>query len=251
MLSRNSNLTGSTRTRVADMKTSSCKKCGRKFRQRIRGRKYFCKKCRQKRNAEQGKHRATSRMKRYNARLAADLCPECGGHRNSDGLKCKPCRAKNKDSQQRMITKDKRNLYMRRLHNRRRREGMCANCGQRPPVLGGNRGMCAKCRKKRREHYKYKMATDPVFRRQKYEASRKPPKPVCKLCKLQRLRCSCNKMMSVRHAVLYACIWRCAKHRVRKTRWHIITTERLVIINRWNPDQRNVFTILRQERRLA
>ena len=231
------------------MKTSICRKCGRKFRQRVRGRRWFCKKCRQERNAEQNKLKTTKRMKRYNVRLAAGFCPECGGHRNSEGIHCKSCRERNKDSQQRTITKDKRNLYMKRLAKSRRREGMCANCGQRPPVRGGNRGMCAQCREKRRKHYKYKMATDPAFRRMKYEVNLlRPPEPVCKLCKLQHLRCSCGKMMSVRHTV-HACIWRCAKHRVRKTRWHIITTERLVIIDRWNPDKRNVFSILREERR--
>lgn len=227
------------------MKTSICRKCGRKFRQRIRGRRWFCKKCRQKRDAEQHKVKVALRMKRYNTRLAAGLCPECGGPRNSKGvIYCESCREKNKDSQQRTITKDKRNLYMRRLANKRRKEGMCATCGQRPPVDGG--GMCFKCRRKRREHYKHKMATDPVYRLQKYEASQKPPKPVCKICKLQHLRCSCGRMMSVRHTAL-ACAWRCSNCSVQKTRWHILTTGRLIAITRWGT--RYEHKIQRRERR--
>jgi len=186
------------------MKTTTCKSCNKKFRQRIRGRQRFCKLCRQKRRENDLRGRARKRMRRYNERLSAGLCPECGGFRNGDGVQCKECRRKNKESQMRTKTTERSTGYQRKLQKRRRREGLCAYCGQRAPEEGFR--MCSKCRTVRRN--KYHSDPEEKLRRHKY-AKPKPPMPVCQICKIQHLRCSCGKYTGVKHTA-YGCVCQCA-----------------------------------------
>jgi len=188
------------------MKTTVCRGCPRRFRQRKRGRQWYCKACRLKRQKKDRKHRAHKRMARYYRRLRRGLCPECGGWRDGEGIQCRQCREQNKNAQRRCITSPRRARYMRRLLKRRRREGMCAYCGREIDEPGYR--MCSKCRKHGRDYYYIPEVHEKVrlYAKDHYHHE---PVPICKVCGCPHLRCDrCQKFMKATHGN-DRCIWTC------------------------------------------
>lgn len=193
------------------MKTTLCHTvdCGRHFRQRDRGRKRYCKRCREKRAAKDLKAHANRRMVRYYNWLDRGLCPECGGFRDVPGqIQCKSCRAKNRKAQQVGKTKERTNRYQRRLMKGRRAAGMCPYCGRKIDEEGYR--MCSKCRKRNRDRYYLPEVHKKV---RKYAADHyletHKPKAICRVCHLHHCVCDlCYKFMKAQHG-RESCLWIC------------------------------------------
>jgi len=148
-------------------------------------------------------HRAKTRMERYYHRLNRGLCPGCGGHRNGEGIQCVSCRQKNRQSQRHTRTTERSTRYQMTLIRSRRRQGMCAYCGQERDEPEFK--MCSKCRRRQVARWH----RDPQVRiKQALNQKPAPPVPLCRLCGQQHRQCSCGKYMSSRHT-FYGCVWTC------------------------------------------
>ena len=153
------------------------------------------------------------RVRLYNKRLRQGLCPHCGGKREDQGIiGCRSCNQKIALS--RFLFRERRpletfrglkTLYQLRLMRGRRREGLCPTCGHRIDEEGFK--LCSQCRKQGRERYYSNRESTLEKRRQQHRLSYKP-KPLCRVCGHQRLRCLCGRMMKTHHgeeSCLYTC----------------------------------------------
>ncbi len=84
----------------------------------------------------------TSQGQRYQRRLKAGLCPECGRDRDRDTIKCSSCLARHRETDR--PTSRENTQRNKRCRDRRRAEGLCPTCGRRRDNTLYI--MCNKCR---------------------------------------------------------------------------------------------------------
>lgn len=96
-----------------------CPGCGEK---NDRPGRYYCSNC-----AEE--HNKRKRIWRQD-KIAADICPVCGGELDRDGFSCTTCKERNMG-------------FIEELKRKYREQGLCERCGKYPPKEGAK--YCEKC----------------------------------------------------------------------------------------------------------
>lgn len=164
----------------------------------LEGRRY-CPTCANKRK--------TAHMVRYYDRLSQGLCPHCGGKRDDHyNIGCNACNKRIADARTRNYKTEKHSHYQRRLHSRRRRQGMCPTCGQR--LDDPKYKSCSTCRAKAAEYREQNADHILPWKRQYYKKTFRPKK-ACKVCRQHRVQCpECKQFMKATHGDK-TCIYIC------------------------------------------
>lgn len=137
------------------------------------------------------------RRRLWKERVAAGVCPACGGPRSDDNfIICRRCRDLQVVSKNKMLTKEKVNHYNMKWKSKLRREGRCSKCGG-PKDTDLN--WCSKCQAKAREHYRENSEEILAYHRRSYRL-RFRPKELCPVCGTHYRRCPrCGTYMRVVH----------------------------------------------------